>query len=421
MIDYYTRIAPALLPHLRDRAADAQALSQRRRRAVLLREAVPHAPARLGAHRADPIRHDGRTIDFCVVDDLPTLVWLANLADLELHPSLSRADDLDARRRSSPSTSTRGRRRRSSSARRSRCELREAFDDLGLRRFPKTSGSKGMQVYVPLNAPTDLRRRPSLRAGGRRAARAPRTRELVVSEMTKAAARRQGAHRLEPERRAQDDGLRVLAARARSARRSRRPLRWEEVEACASRGDPDGARLRRPPRCSPGWPSTGTCSPPWRRSSRSCRRSSSRMGGGEEGRGRWRGRIGPEQADRGDRALELPRDPRVDFRYADVDHDHEGAAVADRLQQPPVDLAGALDPARRSKKGGGREARVVQRGAQLLLSRRGARRVGRGEREGGRGGGRVCEEKGWQGRARTGPEPRRPRRRRSLSGDWRGE
>ena len=91
-------------------------------------------------------------IDFILANDLPTLVWLANLADLELHPSLSRADDvkrptvlafdLDP---GPPATIV--------ECARVALILRGIFVELELEAFPKTSGSKGMQVYVPLNHP----------------------------------------------------------------------------------------------------------------------------------------------------------------------------------------------------------------------------------------------------------------------------
>ena len=94
-----------------------------------------------------------RTIDFCVCDDLPTLVWLANLADLELHPSLAHgrrlasptilAFDLDP---GPPATIV--------ECAEVAVRLRAALRSIGLECFPKTSGSKGMQVYVPLNTPT---------------------------------------------------------------------------------------------------------------------------------------------------------------------------------------------------------------------------------------------------------------------------
>jgi bifunctional non-homologous end joining protein LigD len=89
-------------------------------------------------------------VNFCIADDLATLVWAANLADLEMHTSLSRADDMDHPTTLAfdldpgPGTTI------------VECSqialwLRELFADLKLEGYPKTSGSKGLQVYVPLN------------------------------------------------------------------------------------------------------------------------------------------------------------------------------------------------------------------------------------------------------------------------------
>ena len=101
-------------------------------------------------------RHNSRTIEYTLADDLPTLVWLANLADLELHTSLALAVDVTAPTivafdldPGPPATIV--------ECAEVALRLREAFEHLGLEAFPKTSGSKGMQVYVPLNTPATLR------------------------------------------------------------------------------------------------------------------------------------------------------------------------------------------------------------------------------------------------------------------------
>jgi bifunctional non-homologous end joining protein LigD len=144
VIDYYTRIAPAVLPHLRDRPLTLKRYPNGVEGQYFYEKRCPsHAPEWVR-------REQVQKIEYCVCDDLPTLVWLANLADLELHPSLSKVDevlrptvmafDLDP----GPGAGLP-----------ECCEvafiLRDALSHLGLESFPKTSGSKGIQIYVPLN------------------------------------------------------------------------------------------------------------------------------------------------------------------------------------------------------------------------------------------------------------------------------
>ena len=152
VIDFYTRVAPWALPHLRGRAltmrrypngVDAPHFFEKQR--------PSHAPEWV---RSREVSAGEKLIDFILCEDVPTLVWLANLADLELHPSLALAHapdtptvlafDLDP----GPSTGIA-----------ECCEvavlLRETLGHLGLECIAKTSGSKGMQVYVPLNSPVD--------------------------------------------------------------------------------------------------------------------------------------------------------------------------------------------------------------------------------------------------------------------------
>lgn len=152
LIDYYREIAPALIPHL-----DRRPLTLRRFPDGITTKGF--WSKRCPAHRPDwfktvPVwsEHNGEEIDYCMVGDLPSLVWIANQATIELHVSLSHgakierptilAFDLDP---GAPADIV------------DCCwvatELRRLFDHLGLESFPKTSGSKGLQVYVPLNGP----------------------------------------------------------------------------------------------------------------------------------------------------------------------------------------------------------------------------------------------------------------------------
>ncbi len=148
VIDYYTRVAPVLLPHL-----DGHPLTMKRYpdgvegQYFYEKQCPSHRPEWV---RTAPIPTGRKTIDFCLCGDLPTLVWMANLADLELHPSLSLAEHIER-----PTVMAFDLDPGEPAGLAECCEvaliLREALDRIGLESFPKTSGSKGIQVYVPLN------------------------------------------------------------------------------------------------------------------------------------------------------------------------------------------------------------------------------------------------------------------------------
>jgi bifunctional non-homologous end joining protein LigD len=144
VIDYYTRIAPVLLPHLRNRPLTLKRYPNGVEGDFFYEKRCPsHAPEWVRKETVGKI-------EYCVCDDLPTLVWLANLADLELHPSLSLVDDEDR-----PSVMAFDLDPGPPAGLAECCEvahlLRDALRQIGLESFPKTSGSKGIQVYVPLN------------------------------------------------------------------------------------------------------------------------------------------------------------------------------------------------------------------------------------------------------------------------------
>ena len=150
VIDYYIRIAPVLLPHLKDRPLTMKRYPNGVEGEFFYEKNCPsHRPKWV---RTAKVWSEGnqRIMDYCLANDLPTLVWAANLADLELHTSLSRKNnierptvmvfDLDP---GAPADIVQC------------CEvglwLRELLESMKLKCFAKTSGSKGLQVYVPLN------------------------------------------------------------------------------------------------------------------------------------------------------------------------------------------------------------------------------------------------------------------------------
>jgi bifunctional non-homologous end joining protein LigD len=152
LIRYYIRIAPVLLPHLQDRALTMKRYPDGVRGFFFYEKNCPaHRPP--WVKTADVFsKRRGEPMPYCLANNLPSLVWMANLADLELHVSLARAKkqdrptvmvfDLD------PGEGT-----NILQCARVGLVVREKLRQIGLESFPKTSGSKGLQVYAPLNTP----------------------------------------------------------------------------------------------------------------------------------------------------------------------------------------------------------------------------------------------------------------------------
>ena len=154
VIDYYARIAPAMLPHLAGRALTRKRYPNGVDAEFFYEKNAPQ-------HRPDwvktaPIWSEGnrRMVHYILAHDLPTLVWLANLAAIELHPSLALAKDITC-----PTMMVfdldPGPPANIVQCCRVGILLREIFEHFSLQSFPKTSGSKGLQIYVPLNTPTN--------------------------------------------------------------------------------------------------------------------------------------------------------------------------------------------------------------------------------------------------------------------------
>jgi bifunctional non-homologous end joining protein LigD len=228
VLDYYTRIAPVLLPHLRDRPLTRKRYPDGVEGGSFFEKNAP-------SHRPDWVRtatlaspgstRNRETIDYVVCDDLPTLVWLANLAALELHTPMWRVStrlpdmivvDLDP---GPPATIV--------ECCRVACLVRDAT---GLDWYPKTSGSKGMQLYTAVRDG-----RTSEETSGEMKALAERLEkeepDLVVSRMTKAI--RPGKVLLDW---SQNNGAKttvsVYSLRARPEHTVSTPVTWDEVEAC---------------------------------------------------------------------------------------------------------------------------------------------------------------------------------------------
>ena len=154
VVDYYTRIAPVLLPHLAGRPLTLKRYPNGVGGQPFYEKQAPkHRPewvetVTMEVHGSTKGRSQ---IDFVVCGDLPTLVWLAQLRDLELHPLMSRAPDLE-RPTAVVFDLDPGPPAGLAECGQVALTLRDLLDGIGLRCYAKTSGSKGMQVYVPLNS-----------------------------------------------------------------------------------------------------------------------------------------------------------------------------------------------------------------------------------------------------------------------------
>jgi bifunctional non-homologous end joining protein LigD len=234
VIDYYARIAPILVPHLVGRALTLKRYPEGVDKEYFFeKNATKHRPDWV---KTAPIWSEGnqRNINYILADDLPTLVWIANLAGIELHPSLSLAKDISSPRSmvfdldpGAPADIVQC------------CQvgiwLRDIFEHFGLQSFPKTSGSKGLQIYVPLNSPTRYEATKTFAHALARLLESEH-RELVVSDMKKQL--RVGKVLVDW---SQNDEhkttISVYSLRARERPTVSTPVKWEEVEQALKKKD----------------------------------------------------------------------------------------------------------------------------------------------------------------------------------------
>ncbi|MDH3708129.1 MAG: non-homologous end-joining DNA ligase, partial [Acidimicrobiia bacterium] len=151
VIHYYVEIAPAMLPHVEGRGVTLRRWPDGVGADSFFEKRCPsHRPAWLGTCSGPGDR--GGAIDYCCLDEVAALAWAANMAALEIHAPMARGVDLEAPTMvvfdldpGEPATIV-------------ECcqvalDVAEVLETVGLQSWPKTSGSKGMQLYVPLNTP----------------------------------------------------------------------------------------------------------------------------------------------------------------------------------------------------------------------------------------------------------------------------
>jgi len=236
VVDYYAKVAEAMVPHLRGRAVTLRRFPEGvddLDSAFFEKRCPKHRPKWVKTTRVEAGPDAGK-IDFCVCDGRPTLVWMAQLAAIELHPSLSLgraptrptvlAFDLDP---GPPADVV--------DCCRVALRLRDMFGHFGVESFPKTSGSKGMQVYVPLNSKKvnyDITK-PFAKAIAQLLEK--QTPDLVLSKMKKV--EREGKVFVDwSQNHRSKTTIAVYSLRARERPTASTPVTWDEVEAAADSG-----------------------------------------------------------------------------------------------------------------------------------------------------------------------------------------
>lgn len=230
VIDYYVRIAPAMLPHLSGRCVTFHRFPNGVDKSSFFEKRCPgHRPEWVHTAVGPGDRTGG--IDYCVLDDVASLAWAANLAALELHTPMARSADmahpamvvfdLDP---GAPAGIV-------------ECadvaiDIRDTLRGLGLETFPKTSGSKGMQIYLPLNTPHEHEHTRSFSLAVAQLLEKHHP-DKIVTTMKKEA--RPGKVFIDW---SQNAGFKTTicaySLRARPRPTVSTPLSWDEVEECAA-------------------------------------------------------------------------------------------------------------------------------------------------------------------------------------------
>jgi bifunctional non-homologous end joining protein LigD len=235
LLDYYTRIAPVLLPHLRDRLLHMHRYPEGVTGPRFWQKQCPdHRPEWLPTV-AVWSRDKKADIDYCVANELAAVLWAVNLGSIELHTSLHRRDDLHK-----PTALAFDLDPGEGLDIVACCEvavwLRGVFDELGMVSAAKTSGSKGLQVYVPLN--TDVTYRET-KPFARHLAELLETErgDLVVSRMAKSL--RRGKVLVDWSQNTEHKSMVcAYSVRAKSQPTVSTPVSWSEVEDALAAGDP---------------------------------------------------------------------------------------------------------------------------------------------------------------------------------------
>lgn len=234
LIDYYSRIAEVMVPHVARRPMTLRRWPNGVKGQSFFEKNCPsHHPPWVESVQMGDVR-------YCTLDEPAALVWVANLAAIELHPSLARAPDLEVPTAvvfdldpGAPADIL--------TCARVGFILRSALERLGLETWPKTSGSKGLQIYAPLNSGARYDRvKPFAQAVAQLLERDHP--DLVVSNMEKAI-RKDKVLIDWSQNTASKTTVSVYSIRALDRPSVSTPVTWDELDAALSAADPSMLRF----------------------------------------------------------------------------------------------------------------------------------------------------------------------------------
>jgi bifunctional non-homologous end joining protein LigD len=237
VLDYYAKISPAMLPHLKGRPLTLKRYPEGTDAGFFYEKQCPHYKPEWV--KTLHIKSKSKEVDYCVVNELAALLWVVNLASLEFHTLLSREDparptmiafDLDP----GPGAGL-------VDCCRVAVRMRDVLRGMKLESFPKTSGGKGLHFYVPLNTPVTFDQTKNFA----RALALLLEREhpdKVTANMSKAVRPK----KIFVDWSQNDDHKTTVTAyslRAREHPWVSAPVRWQEIENCLSSGDESGLKF----------------------------------------------------------------------------------------------------------------------------------------------------------------------------------
>jgi bifunctional non-homologous end joining protein LigD len=233
VIAHYVRVAPAMLPHIADRGVTLRRYPNGVDEASFFEKRCPaHRPEWVGTFDG-PGDRDG-TIGYCALDSVAALAWTANLAALEIHAPMARGADVESPTMCvfdlDPGPRT-GIRECAEVA----LDIRDVLDRVaGLECLTKTSGSKGLQVYVPLNTAHTHRHCSDFALAVAQVLERHHP-ERITSTMAKRA--RPGKVFIDWSQNSRHKTtVAVYSLRARAEPTVSTPVTWDEVDAAANSG-----------------------------------------------------------------------------------------------------------------------------------------------------------------------------------------